>query len=111
MKYSFEDHGPTTVLTLSGELTADQADTFRRSCLERLGRGVRNVVLVLEHLRMIDSAGLEMLLWLREESAQHRGHLRLVNPDPTIRKVLEVTRLDRRFEVHQSIESAAKSLR
>lgn len=83
MKYSFEDHGPTTVLTLSGELTSDQADTFRRSCLERLGRGVRNVVLVLEHLRMIDSAGLEMLLWLREESAQHRGHLRLVNPDPT----------------------------
>jgi len=111
MKFSFEDHGETTVLTLSGELTQDQADSFRRSCLERVSNGVRDVVLNLEHLTLVDSAGLEVLLWLREQTSEHDGQLRLVNPDDTIRKILEITRLDKRFEIHKSIESAAKSLR
>ena len=111
MKYSFEDHGTTTVLTISGQLTSDQADVLRRACLERFAEGVRDIVLDFEHLTLIDSAGLEVLLWLREESAVHEGHLKLANLDDTVRKILKVTRLDRRFDVHDSIESAAKSLR
>ncbi|MGI9014847.1 MAG: STAS domain-containing protein [Phycisphaerales bacterium] len=111
MKFSFEDHGPTTVLTLSGQLTSDQADSFRRGCIERFAQGVRNVVLNLEHLTLIDSAGLEMLLWLRDELSTHQGQLRLVQVDDTIHKILEVTRLTNRFAVHDSVESAAKSLR
>jgi anti-sigma B factor antagonist len=111
MKLSYEDHGPTTVLCASGELTADQTDAFRRSCMDRFAAGTRNVVLDLEHLALIDSAGLEILLWLMEEAGDRGGQLRLVRPDETIRRILYITRLDRRFEVHTTIESAAKSLR
>ena len=111
MKFSFEDHGKTTVMTVSGELTADQVDTFRRSCQERLKSGVRDVVLDLEHVSMVDSAGLEVFLWLRDATSRNHGQLRLVNPDSTICKILEITRLDIRFDVHESVESAAKSLR
>ena len=70
MKLSYEDHGTITVLTISGDLTADQVETFRRSCLDRFTAGVRDMG-----------------------------------------KILEISRLDRRFNIHQSIESAAKSLR
>ncbi len=111
MKFSYEDHGQVTVLTISGELTADEADAFRRSCQERFAAGVKDVVLDLEHLVLIDSSGLEQLLWLMEELADINGQLRLVNPDDTIAKILEITRLDRRFNIHGTIESAAKSLR
>lgn len=111
MKLSYEDHGSTAVLTLSGELTADQADGFRRSCHERFEAGIRDFVLDLEHLTLIDSAGLEAMLWLLEESGEQGGQIRLVRPDDTIEKILEVTRLDRRFDVHDSTESAARSLR
>lgn len=111
MKLSYEDHGIISVITLSGELTADQADAFRRTCAERFERGVRHVVLDLEHLQLIDSAGLELLLWLIDELADRHGQLRLVQPDDTIEKIFEVTRLDRRFDIHKTIESAAKTLR
>ena len=60
---------------------------------------------------MIDSAGLEALLWLIDEVSEGGGQLRLVSPDDAVCKILEVTRLERRFNVHDSIESAAKSLR
>jgi anti-sigma B factor antagonist len=111
MKLSYEDHGSVTVLTISGEFTSDQAEMFRRSCLDRFEAGIKDVVLNLEHMTLIDSAGLELLLWLSEEVAEHNGQLRLVNPDETVRLILEITRLERRFDVHECIESAAKSLR
>jgi anti-sigma B factor antagonist len=111
MKLSYEDHNTVTVLTMSGELTADQSDAFRRACQERLNAGIRDVVLDMEYLTLIDSAGLELLLWLVDEVADRNGQVRLVNPDETVRKIFQLTRLDRRFNVHTSIESAAKSLR
>jgi len=111
MKLSYEDHGLISVVTVSGELTADQADTFRRTCQDRFNTGVRSIVLDMEHLTLIDSAGLELLLWLMEELAERDGNMRLVRPDETVSKILEVTRLDRRFDVHETIEAAAKTLR
>jgi anti-anti-sigma factor len=111
MKLSYEDHGAITVLTISGDLTADQVEPFRRSCLDRFTAGVRDIVLDLEFLTFVDSAGLEALLWIIDEASQRSGQLRLVKPDPTVSKILEISRLDRRFNIHESIESAAKSLR
>lgn len=111
MKLSYEDHDAISVLRVSGELTSDQADSFRRSCLDRLSCGARDIVLDVEHLSLIDSAGLELLIWLGEEVSDHGGQLRIVRPDETVRKILEITRLERRFDIHDTIESAAKSLR
>ncbi len=111
MKLSYEDHDAITVIKLSGDLTADQIDGFRRSCQERFEAEIRHVVLDLEHTTFIDSAGLEALLWIIDEASRRGGQLRIVNPDPTVRKILEISRLDRRFNVHDTIESAAKSLR
>jgi anti-anti-sigma factor len=111
MKLSYEDHGTITVLTVSGDLTADQVEPFRRACQDRFATGVRDIVLNLEHLTFVDSAGLEALLWAIDEASQRNGQLRLVKPDPTVGKILEISRLERRFNIHQSIESAAKSLR
>lgn len=111
MKFSYEDHGSTSVLTLSGELMADQADQFRRACQDRFEAGTRDIVLDLEHLTLIDSVGLELLLWLMDEVSERRGQLRLVSPEEVVCKIFEITRLERRFNVHETIEAAAKSLR
>ena len=111
MKLSYEDHESISVLRLSGELSTDHVDAFRRACQDRFEAGVRDVVLDLEQLSLIDSQGLEALLWLQDEAAQIAGHLRLVKPDQTISKVLQITRLGRKFTIHESVESAAKSLR
>ncbi len=111
MKLSYEDHDTITVIKISGELTADQVDGFRRSCQDRFANGILHVVLDLEHITFVDSAGLETLLWVIDEASERAGQLRLVKPDATVSRILEISRLDRRFNIHDSIESAAKSLR
>ena len=111
MKLSYEDHVVISVLTVSGDLTTDQADAFRRACQERFDAGIRDLILNLEHLTLIDSAGLELLLWLIDQLAPRQGRLRLVKPDELVLRILEVTRLHRKFDIHDCIESAGKSLR
>ena len=111
MKISYDDHTTLTVLTLSGELINDQAEALRRTCLDRFATGIRDIVLDLENLTLIDSAGLETLLWLQDEIKSHLGQLRLVRADETIRTILRVTRLECSFDLYDTIESAAKSLR
>jgi anti-sigma B factor antagonist len=111
VKLSYEDHGAITVVTISGELTVDQADAFRRAIGDRFEAGARDFILNIEHLTLIDSAGLELLLWLLDELADRGGQVRLVKPDETVNKILELTRLERRFSIHNTLEAAGKSLR
>ena len=111
MKLSYEDHESITVLTMSGSLTHDQVDACRRACQERFDAGIKDIVLDMEHVELVDSAGLELLLYLIDELSNWAGQLKLVNPDEVVRKILHVTRLEQRFDIHASVESAATSLR
>ena len=111
MKMSFQDYDFITVLTLSGEYTIDDTDQFARAVRERRKSGIRDVLIDCEHLEFIDSAGLESWIRLQEELGMEGGQFRLVNPEDTVKKILELTRLDLAFEAHAEVELAVKSLR
>lgn len=111
MKCSHQDHGRVSVMTLSGEFTLEDVDRFQRMVADRFGASVKDLVLECENLEFVDSAGLESWLRLVEQTAERRGQLRLVKVDATVAKVLEITRLDKTFQVHETVESAVRSLR
>jgi anti-anti-sigma factor len=111
MKLSWEEHGQVALLIASGDFTADSSDNFRRVAGERLGAGARSVVLDVANLTLADSAALESLLWLSEETTRSGGALRLVSPQHALREALRLTRLSDRFECADSVEAAARSLR
>jgi anti-sigma B factor antagonist len=111
VKVSYEDYEDLSIVTVSGELTADDDDAFRRTFGERLESGTRHLILDLEFLEQIDSAGLEALLWLQEQANRHQGQLRLVKVDDHVLKILQITRLDRRFELCNKVEIAVRSVR
>lgn len=111
MKISYQDYEHICVLTLSGEYTADDVDQFQRIVADRIAGGTRHILLNCEHLEFVDSAGLESWMRLREQVGEHAGQLRLVQPDETVAKILELTRLERAFESHNTLESAVRSVR
>lgn len=111
MKTSHQDFGHVTVVTLSGEFTADDAERFTRDMGDRIAAGVRDLVFDCENLEFIDSAGLEAMLRLRDRAAERMGQVRLVRPDPNVAKILEITRLVRVFQSHENLEAAVRSLR
>ena len=111
MKISSQDFDYVSVLTLSGEFTADDVGSFERAASEKLAASTRHVVLDCEHLEFIDSSGLEAWLDLQERLGGAGGQLRLLKPDETVRTILRLTRLDLALEGHDTLEQAVRSLR
>ena len=106
----FEEHRSAVVIRIEGEFTHEDADGFRRRCQEWLHRGDGSYVIDGGSLERIDSAGLESLIWFSEEVRRGTGRLRLAQLGDLVAKAMIVTRLDRRFEIFDTIEEAARSL-
>ncbi len=111
MKLSFQEYEHICVLTLSGEFTAEDSGLFTRVTGERLGAGARHMLLDCEHLEFVDSSGIEHWLRLSEQVGRSSGQVRLVGLSDNIKKILEMTRHDRSFEAHTTVEAAVRSVR
>ncbi len=111
MNVRCDDYDHVTVVGLTGELNAETADVFRKQIEVRLARKVRFFVVDLEAITFIDSKGLEALLWVQEQCDEQLGQIRLCKPDDTCRKILQVTRLDGRFDVFTDVTEAVKTMR
>ena len=111
MKLSHEIYDDAVVVSINGELTADDLEPFRRLVQERLDAGTRDFVLDVAETEFIDSKGLETILWLQETAGERLGQLRLSAPSENVGKILQVTRLDNQFDTHKDVDEAVKSLR
>jgi anti-anti-sigma factor len=111
MNIKCEDYDHVSVVGITGELTADSCDILRRHVEERFARRIVFYVLDLEYTTFIDSGGLETLLWIQEQCEEQLGHVRLCKPDETCRKILQITRLDGRFDVFADVAEAVKTMR
>lgn len=67
------------------------------------------VVADLDGTERIDSAGLEALLAVQQKLRDSGGDLRISVVSPTLRKILEITRLDNQLEVYECILDAVRS--
>lgn len=110
MNIHSETHLAAVVLRIEGELTIDEVDHFRRDVKESIENGSTHFIIDCEPLSLIDSVGLESFLWLSEELSKSGHKLRFANVSESIACVFELTRLDRVFNVHNCVESAARSV-
>ena len=108
MNLPTEIFGDVIVVHTPEELGADQAESFE-ALVVRLER--RYVVLDLDGTESLDSAGLAALWNSRDSLRELGGDVKLATTNATNRKVLEITRLDRRLEVFDSVIDAVKSFR
>ena len=111
MNVKCEDYDHVSVVAVSGEFNTDATETFRSQIQQRLERKVRFFVIDLQQTTFIDSKGLESLLWVQEQCDEQLGTVRLCNPDESCKKILQVTRLDSRFDVFADVAEAVKTMR
>jgi anti-anti-sigma factor len=111
MNIRSEDYDHVSVLGLTGELTSESVEQLRKQVDERLAQKIRFFVVDLEHTTFVDSKGLETLLWIQQQCDERLGQVRLCKPDETCRKILEITRLDGRFDVFENVTEAVKTMR
>lgn len=84
---------PLSVVDLAGELDVYQAPRLRERLEALVGSGDSRLILDLTRVEYIDSTGLGTLVALRKLAIARGGELRLLCPNPSIRRVFEITGL------------------
>ncbi|HAU38097.1 MAG TPA: hypothetical protein DCX07_10335 [Phycisphaerales bacterium] len=101
--------GGATVVTVNGSAGMSEAERMR-AALERLAAD-RTPVIVLDLSRMdfICSTGLGAIIAGHLKCRHHAGQIRLVNPQPAVKQLLETTRLTKLFPIYRTVEQAVRS--
>lgn len=103
------DYGSVTVLNVNEDLTGEAVEVFSQRAADCLQGQKHNIVVDCSAIGAMDSAALESLLDLQDQCEDQLGSVKLCGLNATCKKVLELTRLARRFEVFDDLESAVRS--
>ena len=107
-----DQYNEVCVVTVVGDLSGEDATALYQSVDDAVRRRTSTEFVVdLDGCDFIDSAGLEALLRAKRRCEGAGGRIELANLDATCRRILQVTRLDQRFECHADLPAALKAVR
>lgn len=109
MPTTADAYGNMTVLYVEPALAQDESGVFRRVVGEQIQAGGRWFVLDLGRVGLFDSAGLEDLLWFHDQVDAVRGVVKVSGLKAHGRKIFEMVRFDKKFEVFDNVHEAVKS--
>jgi anti-sigma B factor antagonist len=100
--------GNIAVIDLSGSITAGNA-LLRNAIQELVAAGQKNVLLNIEHLSYMDSAGMGEMVWACTTVRKLGGDLKLANPQARITHLLQMTKLSTVFKIFPDEQAALES--
>ena len=100
----------TALIVLTGQIDLHTAPELRDELVGAIEDGALNVVVDLTGATFIDSMTLGVLLGAVKRLRPRGGRLRIVCADPNIRKIFEITLLDRVFSLYGTREAALERL-
>ncbi len=109
MNISCEEYDRIAVITIDGELSLDTIEAFKNTVQESLRDGRVDFVVNFEKVSLIDSQGLEALLWLKDQCRENQGKVKLAALDEISARILNMTRIDQAFDICNELIEAVKS--
>lgn len=98
-----------TVTQLPETLDTKQGRLFFAELETRMNIGRPCIVLDCSKVREMDRFAIHMLLCCLEEAMKRDGDVKLAALSPAARETLELTRVDRLFEIHETESDAVNS--
>jgi anti-sigma B factor antagonist len=99
-----------TLLELDGGLDHTTTALLVAKMDELLEEGAGRVVLDLNRLKYASSWGLAALVRVHHHYAARGGRIAFANLHTTLASILRMSRLDRLFDIHPTVEEAVRSL-
>ena len=110
MKITVKEAGKVKVIELKGRITLGAGDLeLRKAVQEQLDTGHTNIVLMMQGVDYVDSAGLGELVACKKRAAAKGGNVKLVMPSESVYKVLSIVSLHLVFEIFDSEAKAIAS--
>ena len=103
------DCGNVTVKKLPERVSVSEARQLLAELEPKLESDRPCLVFDCSDVMQIDSAGIEMLLRCMEEAIKRNGDVKLAALSPQVAIILEITRVDRLFEIFATPSDAVES--
>jgi anti-anti-sigma factor len=101
--------GAVDVVTGGDRIAGEHVEELAALLESRLDRGQQQLVLDMQAIALIDSAGLELLLNVQEKCQRMGGALKLANLGSLCREVFKATGVGARFEIFRDAGGAVRS--
>ena len=110
MKTSVRTVGAVSVVDLLGKITIGEGDiVLHDKVKELLDSGRTQILLNLEQVSYMDSAGIGELVACFKKARERGGTVKLLRPSGKVVDLLALTKLEQVFEVHASEADAVSS--
>ena len=110
MKHSVRQTPGSVIVSFDGEIDLESSPAVRDALLASVGSASRGRVLVdLAAVPYIDSSGIASLVEAYQKARQTGVGFGLATVRPAVLRVLQLSRLDKIFPIHASIEEGLKS--
>ena len=100
--------GRVTVIAVHGQADLHTAPELRSAIGDAIDRGAMSLVVDFSEATFIDSMTLGVLLGALKQLRPSGGSVGIVCTDPHIRRIFEITLLDRVFSLHESRDDALR---
>ncbi len=98
------------ILELTGRMVLEEGDNPLRDYIDELARQGRvKIVLEMQGVSRLDSAGMGMLVAKYVTVHRRGGRMKLLHPTERARYLLRITRLDSVFEIFENEADAIRS--
>jgi anti-anti-sigma factor len=99
MECNIDNHGGHITARLSGQFIFTDHPTFKPILLAAENSAVNAISIDISRVEFIDSAGLGMLLLLRDMCEKHQKKLMILRPSGQVKKVFDISKFEHLFTI------------
>ncbi|MFI8194107.1 STAS domain-containing protein [Streptomyces sp. NPDC085946] len=97
--------GDIRMLTLAGEIDHHTGETLQQA-LDITGTTRPRIVIDMRQVAFMDSSGINILITAHQHITQAGGWLRLAEPTPSVRRVLQLVGIDQLIDCRDTLRHA-----
>ncbi|MBW7940103.1 MAG: STAS domain-containing protein, partial [Candidatus Omnitrophica bacterium] len=106
---TFAVEGSIVIWQVNGFLQEARIAEMKQKLNEIIAQGITNIIFDFEGLIAVDSRGLGFLISVQKEVRQRNGRMVMVHMTAQFAALLELTKLNRIFEIFLDMETAKRS--
>lgn len=101
-----EERDGATVIRLTGHIDESAADALNTELDDILEGGSERIIFEVSDVKFMGSSGLGQIMRAYRELRDTDGYVRVVNPQPLIADLFELTKLNTIITIHPTVEDA-----
>jgi anti-sigma B factor antagonist len=105
------DIGEIAVIRVSGVVDSETVDRFGETINNVFADDCYNIVLDIDGLTYINTAGLSIIADAFKKASQNKGHLKILRAGEAIRELLDVVRFTKIIDIYEDEEEAIGSFK